>query len=283
MEAKIISSFLEEDFFKTHDAEQECSNRSQGLDQDKEPIGDNTLNQIILAPGDLLQGTPFKAPNLERLVKSRATDQIIESFNAYNGSHPSLPNICLTSQDATRWRMVLSVLKIGNLGRTTTLQIDFGNQITPRCKDWPNVKRLINDLSIGIGFSTAALIYGGLHALAWFAHFSSSTEQLLWRVSACVVMAGIPVFFASVNIDKYIEQHSQPPVDGWITFFTLDFKPSLLSRISGALHYLLAVIVLLAYILARAYLVVECFINLSHLPAGVYKVPKWASYFPHIS
>lgn len=38
-----------------------------------------------------------------------------------------------------------------------------------------------------------------------------------------------------------------------------------------------------AYALARAYLVVECFINLSHLSAGVYDVPNWAAYFPHMS
>ena len=42
-------------------------------------------------------------------------------------------------------------------------------------------------------------------------------------------------------------------------------------------------IVLPAYILARAYLAVECFINLSHLPAGVCNVPRWAAYFLHIS
>ena len=40
---------------------------------------------------------------------------------------------------------------------------------------------------------------------------------------------------------------------------------------------------LAAYALARAYLVVECFINLSHLSAGVYDVPNWAAYFPHMS
>ena len=40
---------------------------------------------------------------------------------------------------------------------------------------------------------------------------------------------------------------------------------------------------LVVYILARAYLVVECFINVFHLPAGVFKTPEWSTYFPHIS
>jgi len=37
------------------------------------------------------------------------------------------------------------------------------------------------------------------------------------------------------------------------------------------------------YCLARVYLVVECFINLSHLPQSVYLVPTWSQYVPHIS
>lgn len=37
------------------------------------------------------------------------------------------------------------------------------------------------------------------------------------------------------------------------------------------------------YALARAYLVVECFINVAHLPPEVYEVPNWATYFSHIA
>ena len=39
----------------------------------------------------------------------------------------------------------------------------------------------------------------------------------------------------------------------------------------------------LLYCLARVYLVVECFINLSHLPESVFQVPVWSQYVPHIS
>ena len=40
---------------------------------------------------------------------------------------------------------------------------------------------------------------------------------------------------------------------------------------------------ILLYCLARVYLVVECFINLSHLPESVFQVPVWSQYVPHIS
>lgn len=39
----------------------------------------------------------------------------------------------------------------------------------------------------------------------------------------------------------------------------------------------------LVYVLARAYLIVECFVALSNSPVGIYDVPAWSSYFPHIS
>jgi hypothetical protein len=46
---------------------------------------------------------------------------------------------------------------------------------------------------------------------------------------------------------------------------------------------LIVVAAILLYCLARVYLVVECFINLSHLPESVFEVPVWSQYVPHIS
>jgi hypothetical protein len=37
------------------------------------------------------------------------------------------------------------------------------------------------------------------------------------------------------------------------------------------------------YVLARTFLVVECFINVRHLPASIFEVPMRSQYFPHIS
>ena len=39
----------------------------------------------------------------------------------------------------------------------------------------------------------------------------------------------------------------------------------------------------LVYVVARVYLVVECFINLAYLHDSVYEMPSWSQYFPHIS
>lgn len=132
--------------------------------------------------------------------------------------------------------------------------------LNQRCKNWPDIDDM-SELPIAIGFTTVALVYGGLHALAWFAHFDSPTEQLLWRISACVVMGAFPVFLALLKAAIYLP-------NGYYIDTVIEYA---------------AYFVLLPYVLARAFLVVECFINLSHLPAGVYDVPQWATYFPHIS
>ena len=40
---------------------------------------------------------------------------------------------------------------------------------------------------------------------------------------------------------------------------------------------------IILYFLSRAFLVVECFINLTHLPDSAFQVPKWTQYMPAIS
>lgn len=56
----------------------------------------------------------------------------------------------------------------------------------------------------------------------------------------------------------------------WFTFILVLFPLAL-----GAL------LLVLAYPVARVYLIVECFINLAHLPPAVYHQPYWSQFIPH--
>ena len=143
----------------------------------------------------------------------------------------------------------------------------YSDLIRSRCEDWPHMEHLTEDFSVVLGFGAAAFIYGGLHALAWFAHFNSSIEQLLWRLLVCMVMGGNLVTYVLWKAVWVIDRSKSPTITLFFVFpcFTL----------YGML--------LVAYIIARAYLVVEWFIGLSHLPAGAYDVPSWAAYFLYIS
>ena len=175
----------------------------------------------------------------------------------------TMPSLDLTPRDVTRWKIAWR--EYHEHGE------EFGgNVLVKRCRDWPDKEDMLK-LPVALTFSATALAYGGLHALAWHAYFKSPTEQQLWRISACIVMGGMALILLTVKFAVRIIK----------TFAYLTNFIHL--GLDQEVHLLLLRLLLLAYILARAYLVVECFINLAHLPAEVYDVPTWASYFPHIS
>ncbi|KAI4219421.1 MAG: hypothetical protein L6R36_008331 [Xanthoria steineri] len=177
--------------------------------------------------------------------------------------HTALPSLKLTKQDINRWVMANRASErieaLGNSDRDNYTGMIFARRCTNM--SFSAIQRSL--FSGAMGFGTAAMVYGGLHALAWSAHFHSPTEQLLWRMSSVVVMGGVPTFgvIYTLAISLFLE----------MTVLRL------------LLLYPLLFLIASAYVLARLYLVVECFIQLSHLPAGVYEVPKWSAYFPHIA
>ena len=161
---------------------------------------DDETNGVTLAPGDYLAGTPFKAPTIEDDPYSdeldvRRYNWIRQYKNLRSPAEVRLPEIRLSSRDVTRWKMAWQAMRVFGIPEYIRDDTKCGgtNAITLRCKNWPDA--IAEDLSVVLGFSTAACTYGGLHAVAWFAHFKSSTEQLLWRISVCLVMSGLPVLY----------------------------------------------------------------------------------------
>jgi hypothetical protein len=114
-----------------------------------------------------------------------------------------------------------------------------------------------------LGFNTfwavailAGIIYGGLHALAWnAAQFPSPRERLLWRISASAVMCGALVELCIFKLNNEFRYFIVFLFHGRLDS-TLLFLGCYLPKISrlGDIG-----LVFIAYFLARAYLVVECF------------------------
>lgn len=173
----------------------------------------------------------------------------------------------LEHRDVKRWKMAWRI-KAAMPGELAFLkpQNTYTKWFRYRTHDFPEITDIFDSFGIGFGFSAAAFVYGGLHALAWQAHFQTYTQRLLWRISSCIVMGGIPtmctLWAISVTLALKFENHR-------------DLNLDIFSR--------LILVLIVAYLLARAYLVVECFIQLFNLPAGVFDVPQWTAYFPHIS
>ena len=176
----------------------------------------------------------------------------------------------VTSCDINRWNMAWRAIDASKLFNTGPLFQGYEPLVVKRCSDWTGgdwATGEFQSVPIVAGFSIAAIIYGGLHALAWSAHFKSYIERLLWQISACVVMGGIPVGLILLRT----------------TIYTKARRNEVLYQASSLLSLILYFMVLTVYVLARGYLVVQCFINLFHLPASVYDVPDWSTWFPHIS
>ena len=282
-------------------------NQETASKQDTVLTRDNEIDSIAMAPGECLAGTCFMALMPDNVLKPGFLGH---GHGDHNGPQLSFPKIRLSSQDITRWKMAWRTIQSFKFDVRDSVPFRYRkehNVIKSRCKDLPDLTDILEEFSVTFGFSAAAFIYGGLHALAWFAHFDSSIEQLLWRISACLVMGGVPVLYVLVQVFNKIYYRNHITADSRVyvsdsadsgsesTDYSSDdtdsYQSDSLHRskawdVDDLIIYigvLLILVLLLAYTLARAYLLVECFINLAHLPAGVYDVPRWATYFPHIS
>ncbi|KAL8782075.1 MAG: hypothetical protein Q9213_005716 [Squamulea squamosa] len=269
------------------DAQQQ--NRNCNLDCESESRHDGNEDGVsLLKLGETLQGTDFQyrprvgpgrsdkawyglLPFFPQGLRDNPMEQ--ERFDIYTRSYLQLPNISLSAEGVTRWRMASDVNRaFGALNpaqQPGTFNLRHGlmeqKHLERRREDWPGSRQLFNDPFTIFGFCAAAFVYGGLHALAWSAHFETFAEQTLWRLSACIVMGGLPIYTILVVIVNKIDESG------------------LIRRLSMGVLTSSVLILLIAYVLARGYLVVECFINLFHLPAGVYNEPTWSIYVPHIS
>lgn len=118
-----------------------------------------------------------------------------------------------------------------------------------------------------LGLTLPGLIYGGLHALAWNAALPTGAELLLWRVSVVVIATGGFAFAMSASLIDEIDK--------------LGARKTIQTALE-TINILCLVLLVLIYFSARAYLIVESFRALPYSPSGVYELPQWSAYFPHI-
>ena len=140
------------------------------------------------------------------------------------------------------------------------------------------VLRNRDSLTVLFAFTCAGLGYGSLHLLAWTAPFTSHPQTMLWRISAAAVAASGPVFVVLAVLSRYLikttggngKDPDPPdiPTSRWVAVAII--------MVMGGSYTLF-------YLVARAYLVVECFISFAYLPEAIFQEPQWTYYFPHIT
>ena len=145
------------------------------------------------------------------------------------------------------------------------------NQLTPLFSGWLgmeiNQDRVPNDDINGpdsgisliittLGMSAVALLFGGLHCLAWNFEFPSEPERLIWR---CASLASAMIPALELGIIVILSSLS---TSGWM--FRLN-----------------VITIMLLYVLARVSLLVIAFTCLRSMPADVYTT-TWTKYLPNL-
>ncbi|KAF8331654.1 uncharacterized protein EI90DRAFT_2920002 [Cantharellus anzutake] len=100
-------------------------------------------------------------------------------------------------------------------------------------------------------FLTTGIVFGGIHCSAWSFPFPTSTERLLWRISAIIITVA-PVF---IVLGIWIASNAV----GLVIVFTGSFS----------------------YAAARVILLVLTFAPLRSPPPDLYRTPSWSSFLPH--
>lgn len=134
-----------------------------------------------------------------------------------------------------------------------------------------------------LGLTFAGACYGGLHLTAWFSQFPTDLQAILWRAASTTILLTGPscallvtqMAFTSWEYDRYL---------------SLERRHSRYAAAVGAISvciqwcgWLIPVVLsLLWYTLCRTFIVVGCFIMLTHIPESALQVPTWSAYIPHI-
>ena len=203
--------------------------------------------------------------------------------------------------DLCRWRLALQAIEQYDLEhdlRSRHERHPYGQkerEMKPRVT--PRIDNVIYTLArneLWFGLAAAGSLYGGLHLVAWNAPFSSRLEELLWRIAASSVtftglLFGPFVLWSQLPAAKRglagltntrlegqrIRQRKEGRIKVWIEIALAGVVFLLMSTVMPLLW--------LTYVFSRVYLVVECFKNVAHLPAGAFQMPQWSSYIPHIT
>ncbi|KAK3370489.1 hypothetical protein B0H63DRAFT_487102 [Podospora didyma] len=131
----------------------------------------------------------------------------------------------------------------------------------------------ISNLSILSILGSGAALFGGIHLIAWDFPFHTFNEQLLWKVSSFVTMLApgnmILLILFAIPLEKVLKKGNT-----YVVFLVCGWAVWVLAV--GAL-----VLLALALLLARFFLICEAFISLYYLPPDAYYA-TWTASAPRI-
>ena len=179
---------------------------------------------------------------------------------------------------------------------------------------WTSLQRLKEvTWSEGLILSVLPAFYGAPHLIGWYAVFPTMWERIAWRVSSLVVMgSGLAAFvlFGAVawvypkrsimkafkgrrdNADKdMLPVPSNERADDAIPLLPVEsgqHHPSWneghgkkMPFLNGLANQVIAALILVLYVAATGFLLIESFRQLFSLPPGAFELPSWTASIPH--
>ena len=134
---------------------------------------------------------------------------------------------------------------------------------TPRLGFWERLNRGV----LMRGLIMTSFFYGGFHLLAWNHHFRTATEELLWKISALTITTFGVAYFLAIYLFGRFDEGDFARQDYVYCFCAV--TPNILG--------------ILFYVFCRVYIIIECLLDVFHLPESAFRVPQWSQYFPHLS
>lgn len=181
-------------------------------------------------------------------------------------AYPEMPSRCRRENFAEK----------GTGTAASWLECDTQHLVVASASNWPHdgLLRTTSGLWIGACLWLVSIIYSGIHIAAWEAAFPTKIEAWLWR-GAAMYVAFSGLLWASVHV---LAQFSARLWWAWYDVMSGDSS----RWVSWSIKISCAICGL-AYVLARANLIVEAFISLRLLPAAAYITPEWTLGVPHVA
>lgn len=128
----------------------------------------------------------------------------------------------------------------------------------------------IDYIFLGTAILLASVVFGGIHCAAWNFHFPTEIEKTLWRVSSVVSATVLAIHPLVHTIGALVAMWIDLPEE-WV----------LLRKGCVLVLGMITLVVMVAYVVARLFLMFEVFRTLFFLPPGAF-VATWSSSIPHV-
>lgn len=233
---------------------------------------EDALDSTTKARWDLAHAAIQRYDAVRQLLRSPPTERN-RYYETALATYPEMPERCRRrpEPDAEEADFPSS----SNNNNNDWLESTTQHFVSTAASNWPHdgLLRTTSGLWIGTSLWLVSIAFSGVHIAAWRAPFPTEVEAWVWRcASLYVAFSGI--LWAGIHVLASISARTW-----WVWYDVMSGQaPRWLNVFLGVVCGVCG----LAYLFCRAYLIIESFISLRHLPVAAYVVPEWTLGVPHI-